>query len=168
MLERVKGEINKGILSASINTSTYLAIEKIKGNLKKEKVATEGAFNQLGKLIYELWKTGNLNISELDMPCEEIHEKETNIQMYQSKITQLELERDSILGKSNSNVPLQKLCPVCRMQNVATGKFCIQCGTEFTTPLENEETVNEKKFCSCGAVCNIDAKFCTSCGKTFK
>lgn len=69
MLEKVKIGINKGILSASVNTGTYLEIEKIKGSVKTETAVIEESFNQLGKLIYNLWKTDNLDISEIDIPC---------------------------------------------------------------------------------------------------
>lgn len=166
MLDKVKNGINKGILSASVNTSTYLEIEKIKGSVKTETAAIEESFNQLGKLIYGLWKTDNLDISEIDIPCKEIQEKEGMIQMYQNRIAQLEIERDRALGKTSNSSSPQRLCPVCGAQNVATGKFCIQCGAELTTPSGSERIVS-KKTCSCGAICNIDAKFCTSCGKTF-
>lgn len=51
MLEKVKVGINKGILSASVNSDVYLEMEKVKGRLVKEKGEIEQALNEMEKQI---------------------------------------------------------------------------------------------------------------------
>ena len=76
MLEKVKKGINKGLLSASVISSTYLEIGKIKGKMEKEKEEINQCFSELGNQIYELWKADSMDMSVIDNICKKIQSKE--------------------------------------------------------------------------------------------
>ena len=167
MLERVKAGIIRGILSASVNSGTYLEIEKIKGKISNEEKSIETSIVELGQLVYEKWTIEQLDISELEERCRSIAEKQKNILAFQEEIQRLEVEKNRILGKENStNSAVSTIpCAKCGTQNPASGKFCLQCGAELKAEaIADENTV----LCSCGNKCKVTDKFCMKCGKVIQ
>ena len=75
MLEKIKGSINKGLLSASVNSSTFFEIEKIKGKAEKEKSEIKQLFSELGKQVYELWKADHFDPTVINSICERVQGK---------------------------------------------------------------------------------------------
>ncbi|WP_101876538.1 zinc ribbon domain-containing protein [Lachnoclostridium edouardi] len=164
MLEKVKKGINKGLLSASVISSTYLEIGKIKGKMEKEKEEINQCFSELGNQIYELWKADSMDMSVIDNICKKIQSKETAVETYVQEIVRLEEEKERVLKKENRlDTETYIRCQTCGGKNARDGKFCVQCGSALPNISQDEE--DNKKTCSCGAVCGSDAKFCTVCGK---
>ena len=97
MLEKVKAGINKGILSASVSSGTYLEIEKIKGKIENEKKAVENALDVLGRNLYQHWKEKTLESLDIDQHCMNIESHYANIYSFQLHIKRLEEEKNKIL-----------------------------------------------------------------------
>ncbi len=166
MLEKVKAGINKGILSASVNSGTYLEIEKIKGKISNEQRSIEASVVKLGEFVYEKWCQKKLEIEELEVYCQKLAEHHQNIRLFQEEIERLEAEKNRILGKEEAGVVSnsQVVCPTCGALTPSTGKFCLQCGNE----LKVESIQEERVICTCGNKCKPTDKFCIKCGRALQ
>lgn len=164
MLEKVKAGINKGILSASVSSGTYLEIEKIKGKIENEKKAVENALDVLGRNLYQHWKEKTLESLDIDQHCMNIESHYANIYSFQLHIKRLEEEKNKILGKDCTLVTetQQIICSKCGNPTPKNGKFCLQCGDELIK--EEQENDENIKVCSCGNKCKNTDKFCIKCG----
>ncbi|MBR9952053.1 hypothetical protein KE531_00160 [Eubacteriaceae bacterium Marseille-Q4139] len=166
MLEKIKGSINKGLLSASVNSSTFFEIEKIKGKAEKEKSEIKQLFSELGKQVYELWKADHFDPTVINSICERVQGKELTLDTYQKEIEHLEAERSRVLREANMQAEKSSAsCPVCGATNTMGGKFCVHCGA-LLPDFSSNPKCGTKKICSCGATNSQSAKFCISCGKS--
>ena len=118
MLEKVKAGINKSLVSANVNVSTFLEIEKVKAKIGKEKTGIQNSLNELGKHVFESWKMDSLDLSELIEKCQEIHLKEKLINDLQKEAEDIEAEKLRLLAKEKENASDSKIrCQRCRALN---------------------------------------------------
>lgn len=164
MLEKVKVGINKGILSASVRSGTYLEIEKVKGKIGIEKKAVESALDELGRNLYQHWKEGTLDNLDINQYCMNIEMHFANIDSFQLDIKSLEEEKNKILGKDSvlAREAQRVVCSKCGNLAPTNGKFCLQCGEELIK--EEQQSDENIKICSCGNKCKSTDKFCMKCG----
>ena len=149
MFAKVKAGINKGILSASIHSGTYLETEKLKSKINDEEKNVNIAINKLGHLVFEKWKNNSLDLSELNQHCQAIDNSKKSIASLQDKIHQLAVEKNKILETVNaSQAPLSMT-------------EYMKSDTELSDETDDENTI----LCSCGNKCNATDKFCMNCGK---
>lgn len=61
---------------------------------------------------------------------------------------------------------LTNVCPKCGASNVASSKFCFNCGNQIDT--QKDLTSNNERFCpNCGTKNSSTSSFCLNCGNKF-
>lgn len=167
MFGKLKENLDKGIVSVSVKSSTYLEVEKLKtkaGNvLEKMKMAS----SEMGEAVYNQWKSGGIDQGYIEAVCSQIKEMEDEVEGYRNQIKELEHEKDKILGKGGTEPEraetLSGIFCDCGCQNESGARFCMQCGKELKAPKEPEET---RMVCpSCGMETEPGARFCMGCGE---
>ncbi|MBE7727483.1 MAG: zinc ribbon domain-containing protein [Enterocloster citroniae] len=167
MFRKLKENLDKGIVSASVKSSTYLEAGKLKtkaGNvLEKMKMAS----SEMGEAVYNQWKSGGIDHRYIEAVCSQIKEMEDEAEGYRNQIKELEQEKNKILGKEGREPEraeaLSGVSCDCGCLNEAGARFCMQCGKELKAPKEPEET---RRVCpSCGMEAEPGARFCMGCGK---
>ena len=159
MLEKIKKSIDRGIVSAGVQSSTYLETGKLRSKIDHLENAISQIKVELGQTVYANWKNGADNTAYIEDVGNRIRGLEQEIEDYQTKILELQAEKDRIISGGTVEVQGTLICS-CGQRNSADAKFCTGCGK----PVEQtaEQTGN---FCAnCGAVVSVDAKFCTNCG----
>ena len=124
MFSRIKDSIDRGIVSVSVKSSTYLGVEKLK--TKAENVSAEigNAAAEMGAAVYEQWKAGAVSMEYVENVCGHMKKLEEEIQEYQKQIQELEQEKQKILGGEGQG---NHVC-ACGCRYEAGARFCIQCG----------------------------------------
>lgn len=165
MLGKIKECIDKGIVSVSVKSGTYLESEKLKAKMENNEAKLKAVSLELGMAIYEQWKNGGIDAEYLEHVCEDMKAiEEENIRFYR-QIEALEQEKAKILGEGGTDketvADSNRIVCSCGYANSEGGKFCVQCGK----PLEMPVPQSENKICPiCGAKTELTAKFCMSCG----
>lgn len=167
MFGKLKENLDKGIVSVSVKSSTYLEVEKLKtkvGNVTDKIKATS---SEMGETVYKQWNSDGINQEYIVSVCGKIKEMEEEIEGYRNQIEALEQEKNKILGKGGMERERPELdngvACACGCINDAGARFCMQCGNELKAPKEPEGT---GRACpSCGAIAGPDARFCRGCGK---
>lgn len=159
MLGRIKDSIDKGIVSVSVKSSTYLETEKLKTKVENITGKIKAASTEMGAAVYEQWKAGAVKMDYIETMCGHMKEMENEIAGYQTQIDKLEQEKAKILGEEHSKAGG---CPcTCGYVNEPGAKFCVHCGN----PLSGPGKLNEQKKCLvCGMEVESEARFCMGCG----
>lgn len=167
MFGKIKESIDKGIVSVSVKSSTYLEIEKLKTKVGNTAGKMDIAASEMGAAVYSQWKSGSVNMEYIGTVCTYIKELEEEIAVYQAQIGQLEQEKVKILGGDEA-VPGTAGCGngitcACGYVNEQGARFCINCGKPL---LKSEEPEDTTRACpSCGIEVERGARFCCGCGK---
>lgn len=161
MFGRIKDSIDKGIISMSVKSSTYVETEKLKTKVENTAGKIKAASTEMGAAVYEQWKAGAVKMDYVETMCGHMKEMENEIAGYQAQIDKLEQEKAKILGADESTeIGIVKIC-TCGCANGSAAKFCVQCGK--TLKGTNNQTKNE--VCPvCGMEREPGAKFCVGCG----
>lgn len=167
MLGKIKESIDRGLVSVSVKSGTYLEIEKLKAKVNHVQDEIRNLKMELGEKLYEQWKNGNVEAAFIDMTCKALQDKEEEIVQYQKQIDKITLEKEKILGGENRGeaVPVlsQGIQCSCGKVNVLGARFCKSCGKKL------EEGVNPRPqsvgACpKCGTALEEGARFCCECG----
>lgn len=167
MFEKIKESIDKGIVSVSVKSSTYLEIEKLKTKAGNTAGKMDIAASEMGAAVYGQWKDGSVNMEYIETVCTHMRELEDEIAGYQAQIGQLEQEKAKILGGDGTVAGAAKNCNgiacECGCVNEQGARFCVSCGKLLLKP---EEKVQTTRICpSCGMEVEAGARFCCGCGK---
>lgn len=132
MFNRIKDSIDRGIVSVSVKSSTYLGVEKLKTKVENVTIELGNAAAEMGAAVYEQWKAGAVSMEYVENVCGHMKKLEEEIEEYQRQIQELEKEKQKILGgEGQGNVKQteeQNNVCVCGLRNEAGARFCIQCG----------------------------------------
>ena len=170
MFGKIKESIDKGIVSVSVKSSTYLEIEKLKTKVGNTAGKMDVVASEMGAAVYSQWKDGSVNMEYIGTVCTHMKELEEEIAGYQAQIGQLEQEKAKILGGDGTVYGIagrgNGLTCDCGSVNEQEARFCISCGKPLIKPEEREE--NARTCPSCGKVVEQGARFCCGCGKTLE
>lgn len=147
-LESIKKEIDKGVLSASVKSSTLLETNKIKSYINNLNSKKETMFKVMGEQIYELYINKELEMDKVNNFCLEILEIDKDIKSQYLELEKIKKKEEEILGKDSDEI----VCS-CGQTLKKDAKFCTSCGEAVA------------KVCECGTQLDVGAKFCTNCGK---
>lgn len=161
-------EISK--IVGSTATSTYNTVADKSGKLIEEtklKLAisdkeadTEEIYKEMGKTVYDMYKSGEDVGKVFTKECKKIDKNNTEICDMNTKILY------------NKGI---RVCSICGEMIPVASAFCQNCG-EKQKPLKikenkkenKKEEKNEDKVCpTCGQICESKAKFCAKCGFKF-
>ena len=160
MLEKLKRSIDRGIVSAGVQSTTYLETGKLRSKIENLESIISQVNTELGQTVYANWKIGADNTAHIEGICKRIRSLEQEIEGFQARINELQQERDQILHGGVSMAETGCVC-TCGQRNEPDAKFCIGCGK----PVEQLTEQSTLKFCTnCGAEVADDARFCTNCG----
>lgn len=148
---KIKESIDKSVATVSIKSSEFVEVTKFKTQMAGLEKDIEALQATLGKGYYRMWSSSEIELSELDELCEEIKNKEEEMEKCRVEMEELQNNNKKILGSESENK-----CSVCGAVNKEEAKFCIGCGSKL---LDDDMT-----FCSCGAKIKKSAKFCPYCG----
>lgn len=170
MFGKIKESIDKGIVSVSVKSSTYLEIEKLKTKAGNIAGKMDIAASEMGAAVYSQWKDGSVNMEYIETVCTHMKELEEEIAGYQAQIGQLEQEKAKILGGDGTVARAagrgNGITCECGCVNEQEARFCINCGKPLPKPDEQGDTT---RVCpSCGIDVEQEARFCCGCGKSLE
>lgn len=130
-IDKMKMGLNKGV--ATISTGSKTMVEKTKvnsivNNLESEK---RRIYEAMGYRVWEFSKTNpETDFPAIDMVsfCNEIEQRNTQIEEQKKKLAELESEMNKVLGTQPSSG--QVICD-CGYANIAGSKFCAKCGNKL-------------------------------------
>ena len=154
-LEKVKGDIEKGIKSASLKGKELLEIKKLKKEMLEIQNSIENKFNALGKRVFEMLNRNTFDEEKIKADHKEILSLYKRISELEEEIKRIELETK----RKKYGEDIIK-CSKCGGLNKSDAKFCMSCGS----PLEIEIKEEGKKCPACGTSLKESAKFCMRCG----
>jgi DNA-directed RNA polymerase subunit RPC12/RpoP len=165
MFGRIKDGIDRGVMSVSVKSGTYLETEKLRVKAENVEKSMRETATEMGLALYGQWKTGAIKTEYLEVMCGHMREMEKEISGYHACMEELEQEKEKILGREKSDRGRggRGTACACGHVNEPGAGFCVQCGK----PLEGEDKKEDtKRVCpSCGMEMEQWAKFCAGCGK---
>lgn len=159
MLEKIKKTIDRGVVAAGVQSTTYLESGKLRSKIDHVEAAIQQAKAEMGTTVYANWKSGAENAAYIEGMCAGIRDLELEIEGYQAQIAALQAEKERVLNGGASSAGEGVRCS-CGQLNGAEAKFCAGCGKPIEAPPQPK-----KHFCgSCGAEVTAPAQFCPNCG----
>lgn len=136
---------------------------KIKINISDKETDIEKIYEELGKTVYDMYKSGEDVGKVFTKECKKIDNIKSEIE---------EMNKKLLFNKGLRN------CSSCGAVISTECVFCSKCGQK-QKPVkikedkkeaknEKQEKVTEKVCPQCGLVCTPDDKFCTKCGYAFE
>jgi len=182
LIRKMKSELDKGVVTASVTSSTMLEVSKLNTVISGLKTSRSTFIQQLGELVYEIERQFRPDDSDAKrVLVDKIIDIDQKIIERGEQIEKLKHEKNEILsGIGRSTVPApnsmnstqastanQIRCTVCGAGLKANAKFCGGCGNSMVIakPAPNEVIQeNSDLRCGCGENLRFDAKFCSKCG----
>ncbi len=143
-LSRKAKEAAQGVAKKS---GELVEVTKLNVSISSEEDKIKKIYAQIGKKIYESYRSDSSNAGVFTQECEKIDEYNKNIEEMKNKILDIK------------NI---KECTQCGIELKKDSAFCPKCGAKQ----EEEQTENTaSQVCtSCGAPMEEDSTFCASCG----
>lgn len=179
IIKKIKSELDKGLVSVSVNSSTLLEITKLNGIIASLREQREVVIHELGKIAYEEMLDDNELVKESKLKIfNEIVEIDNKINEKLDSIQKLNDEKNEVMSiiskdrvsdtQNQQSVDCKNNCD-CGAKIKEKAKFCTSCGKpvqykNMTEDLKNEEDI----FCKCGAQRKAGVKFCSTCGVKFE
>lgn len=167
-MKKMKSNIDKGLVSVSVTSTTMLEMTKINGLITALKENKQGLLSELGSLTYE----NHLNPHEMNEEkangvIQQIKEIDEKIREREEQINKLKEEKEEVMNAlSKESVKAQdanesgQTCS-CGAKLLKDAAFCMGCGKKVE-PIEENKL--EEDTCVCGAVIKPGSKFCGKCG----
>ena len=119
-LDRFMNRAKAGAQAAGQKAGEWMEIGKLSMALSDLNNDVERLYAEIGRMVYDAYKDKETSTEELNIKCEYIDEKLTEIAELRRKIAELKKV---------------KQCPVCGESNPHENLYCAQCGAK----LEEEE-----------------------------
>ena len=156
LLGKITGGIDRGIRTISSKSKEIIEVTRLKGELKEIDATLQMKFNAVGKMVFQMINSGNLNENDISIECRKISDCYKKITAIEENIRIAESETLKAQYGFGAVV-----CPACGGVNKEGDRFCKICGSAITA--------KNKKYCStcpsCHAIISRKAVFCGSCGR---
>ena len=167
MFEKLKKNIDKGLVSVSVKSATYLESEKLKAKISNIQKENAAKLTEMGNQLYVSWKeSGQVDTEYIAEVCKAVQKNEAEVADYEAKIAELAVEKDKILNTGANNAATEpqikagEMMYACGHINDEGAKFCKICGAKIEKLQQKT-----KKICPhCQAEIEEGAKFCAECG----
>ena len=131
MLDRIKKNIDKSIAVVGVQSTTYMESSKLRSKISHVSAQVSEAVSGLGEVVLEQWKNGSFDEKVMSRICEEIHVLEKEIEDYETKISELEEEKDKVITGGKKHMTGNRFCSSCGRPLEEGVKFCAGCGAEI-------------------------------------
>lgn len=184
IIQKMKSELNKGVVTASVTSSTMIEVTKLNTFISGLKTSRNETLQQLGAFVYEVERKIRQDDSEAKKALiSKLIDTDQKIQEREEQIEKLKNDKAEILsgiGRSTSqavsiaastptHIASQVRCAACGAALKVNGKFCGGCGSSMNIampPQSEPYQDKEIRFCGCGEELRFDALFCGKCGMT--
>jgi len=144
--------IGKAAQAAAKKSSELVEVTKLNMNVNSEEDKIQKIFNQIGKTVYDKFKTDGSIIPEFTELCESVKVHEDTVASLKQKILEVK------------NI---KSCVNCGAEMEAISQFCVKCGAKqpeaAQAPVFTQAPAGT--ICpACGASVQTGSAFCTKCG----
>jgi hypothetical protein len=151
-------KVAQGTKIISQKSGEVFEITKVKLDIAAEKDKMAKLFEEIGRTIYENYKSDNLKSTDVVDKCQLIEEIEYKIKKLNQKVAQI---------KGGS------LCRVCGEVVSSSQRYCHHCGRELeksSRVIEDRDgykvEVSNGEVCNdCGTLNQKGAEYCSACGK---
>lgn len=158
-MKKMKSNIDKGLVSVSVTSTTMLEMTKINGLITALKENKQGLISELGALAYENHLNPHtLNEEKMNNVILQIVEIDEKICEREEQINKLKEEKEEVmsaLAKESvraQNANSQNQTCECGAKLLSDAVFCMGCGKKVDM------------ICACGASVKPGSKFCGKCG----
>ena len=127
-----KETFSKGLTTINVKTNNFMEETKIKTHIGTLESECSALYNQAGVMLYQQWKSGNVEIESFRGILTELEQKQQQIEQAKESIENLKKMESDILGKKNQDIPAgvsQIFCSQCGEPNNSNYKFCCKCGS---------------------------------------
>lgn len=156
MFEKIKKTIDRGVVTAGVQSTTYLESSKLRSMIDRVQESIQQAKIEMGNTVYANWRNGAENMAYIEGVCANIRKLEEEIEGYEAQIAELQAEKERVLNGAVA-APEKGIVCSCGQVNGPDAKFCSGCGKPVEAPA--------KRVCvSCGAELSEGAMFCQNCG----
>ena len=127
--KKVAGSLQEAADTVTKKTEEAVNTQKIKSEISRLGRANEKDFAEMGRLVYEIYKKGEMEDADLRAISEEIEKREILISEKQEALT----------AETKT-----KTCHSCGSTVDEDAVFCPDCGQKLVTPEPKEETLYEE------------------------
>ena len=127
--KKVAGSLQEAADTVTKKTEEAVNTQKIKSEISRLGRANEKDFAEMGRLVYEIYKKGEMEDPDLRAISEEIEKREILISEKQEALTA---------------ATKKKTCHSCGSMVDEDAAFCPDCGQKLVTPEPEEETLYEE------------------------
>lgn len=121
-------------------------IQRIRNQIHTMSRSNDRDYRDIGSMIYDKYKAGEVIDPEMACICEEIAKRE---------------EVAAELEKLLADVKGESVCPECQKTVGKDMVFCPYCGTKQPEPAEEAEECCCGEECTCEGDCDCDSEECT-------
>lgn len=159
MFEKIKKTIDRGVVTAGVQSTTYLESSKLRSMIDRVQESIQQAKIEMGNVVYTNWKSGAENAAYIEGVCANIRKMEEEIAGYEAQIAELQAEKERLLNGTAAAVPTNGIVCSCGQVNSPDSKFCSGCGKPVEVPVQTARVC-----ANCGAEVAEGALFCANCG----
>mgnify|MGYP000866026934 CR=1 FL=1 len=124
IFNELKSKVTETAKSALKKSNEIVEITKLNFSIGEMQSQMDRLLKDIGKIIYDAYKEGDVFSEQITMKCVEIDEKAEEIAELKSKLQQLK------------NI---KICPNCQKENDVDASYCSRCGYQIETEKEEDE-----------------------------
>ena len=134
--DRFVDEINKGINSVSESSKQFIEKTNINTRIRETEREMSQLYCNLGNLVYNLYKSGQVNISQCTEMYNVIKSCEDRLEDLRIQLVRIEeMKVQAYVNNTPVNAPSsqpvsQKQC-ACGFANKPNAKFCAKCGNSL-------------------------------------
>ncbi len=137
--DKLKKNIDKGVSKASRKSAEIAEKTKLQTQIMSLKNDKKNEINELGKVVYDMLKDGNLDEEIINLKFESIMEIEKQINDKEEQKDSIEKEGLAEEPEETEEIEEAEVveeskeieCPNCGEKNPEDAKFCQNCGTKL-------------------------------------
>ncbi len=123
IFDKVVVGLNKGVNTVSENSKIILEKAQINTELEGVEKEKNSLFLDIGRLVYRLQMSGEINIEQCAPICEQIAAKDKRAEELRTQLKALEAQRNQ-----QQNIPPNGIRCECGYINGEGSRFCAKCG----------------------------------------
>lgn len=124
--EKMKQSIGRGMVTVGAKSKAMIETTKIKGQIGTIQEKKRDSLEELGNIVYAMFRKGSLNEKEIMEKCREIADLDKQIEKKEQELKKIYIETQEILGQ-----PKRVGRCECGAEVYDEAKFCGACGRKI-------------------------------------